>query len=354
MKIVRNSFVPLYIQLEELIKVKIQKGEYLYDQPIPSGEEFSKKYGISKITVRQAFNNLVKENLLYGAQGKGTFVKKPVPKLKRYNILISKHSFHQHSFYFDIIRGCEAMDSGETRLSIQTYDEKDEPFSSAIRKPDRDGLLVMELFTPEKNIPALKKTGIPFVLVGHYSLDEDICAVYPNAYRSTFQITEHLAKKGHRKIALLGGNHSKGISARDFLRGYCDALAAHHIPFKSEWCKESNWTAKDGYNLTKELLRLRNLPTAIFAGDDTIAVGVIKALKEKGIRIPQDMAVAGFNDLDLATIVEPHLTTMRIPRFEIGKAAAELLMKLVDGEEVEEKQIVFEPELIIRASSERR
>ena len=348
--ITKESPLPKYYRLKQIMKGEIKKGTFPLDSRFPSEREWMSQHEVSRATVRQAMEELEREGILLREQGKGTFVKEPPTKLKRFKILIPKIALHKHSFFFDVIKGCEAATNGQAELSIQTHEMNNEALSSAIRGSESDGFLIMAPPNTE-DLSILKGIKTPLILIGGYSPNPDFHAVYSDSYQGSFRLTEYLIKKGHKKIALLGGAHSKTFLAIDFLKGYRDALTAHGISFEAQWRRECSWTKKEGCKLTKELLKLKELPTAIFAGDDTIAVGVIKTLKERGIRIPQEMAVVGFNDLDLATVVEPHLTTMRVPQFEMGEAAYAILCKLVRKEKLTQKHTIFKTELIIRESS---
>ena len=339
-----------YQVLADLLRSEIKSKSFEPGNPFYSESQLCEKYSVSHITVRQALGVLTAEGLLSRIQGKGTFVQEPPVKLKRFKFLIRDAALNKHSFFFDVIKGCEAASNAEAELSIHTYRHEDASFAAAVEACTSDGFFVMGAPVGEE-VLALEKTTIPFVLVGAYLVNKKFHAVYADLYRSTFQITEYLIKKGHKKIALLGGFHSRSPLEKDFLRGYQDALNAYNIPFRNKWCSESEWTQEEGWRLARELLKLKDIPTAILAGDDTIAAGVIRVLRENKIQVPQEMAVVGFNDLDIATIVEPRLTTMRVPKFKMGRVAYGMLSKLVKGEKVTQKRVALETELIVRESS---
>ncbi len=346
--------VPKHAQLREILRGKIIN-EHKPDDRFDSEPQLIKKYSLSNTTVQKAISALVQEGLLTRIQGKGTFVAMQ-PVLKSYDIVIQKESFHTHSYWFDVIRGIELVASEDGMgVMVNTYnlEETDSSWEKIVRSVMDKPLSGTILIPPsdDKKMSILLKEKRPFVVIGNYPQFSELPSVGIDAYDGTFHMTEYLINKGHRKISLIGGIHSKNRIGMDFLNGYREALTVHGIPIREDWVMESEWLEEEGYRLTKILLQSKERPTAIFAGDDTIAVGVIKALTEASIKIPDEMAVVGFNDLDLASIVTPQLTTMRVPRFNIGEVACDMLLKLTRKENVPQKQIIFKAELVIRDST---
>ncbi len=346
--------VPKHIQLREILRGKIVN-EHKHGERLDSEPQLMKKYNISNTTVQKAISTLVQEGLITRIQGKGTFVNR-LSTLNRCNIVIPKDAFHEHSYYFDVIRGIEIVTSeAKIDVAIQTYSAEISGFSlekfvKRLMSNPSSGMVIIP--PPDCNeIVSLLKYNRPFVVIGNYPQYPEIYTIGIDTYNGAFQMAEYLIKKGHKKIALVGGLYGKSNSETDFLRGYKEAFTSHNIPVRGDWIMESKWLEEEGYRLTKILLQSKERPTAIFAGDDTIAVGVIKALTEASIKIPDEIVVVGFNDLDLATIVSPNLTTMRVPRLDIGKAACGMLLKLAHNQEIPQKQISFKTELVIRDSA---
>ncbi len=343
--------VPKHVQLREILRKKIaseyKPGDRFYSEP-----QLITKYNLSNTTVQKAFNVLVNDGLITRIQGKGTFIK-TAPVLKSFDVVIKQEAFHAHSYYWDIIRGIESVASeNRMHVAVHTFSLNnsdcswDEVIKSVMDKP-RSGRIIMTF--DEKMDPLLKEKR-PFVIVGYCPQHPEIYAVGADIYNASFQMTKYLIDKGHEKIALVGGIHAKSF-LETVLKGYKDASNAYNIPVREDWIMEGRFYEEDGYRLTKILLQAKEHPTAILAGDDTIAVGVIKALKESSLKIPGEIAVAGFNDLDWATIVTPNLTTIRTPRVDMGKAACNILLKLACGQKVPQRQINLRTELVIRDST---
>jgi DNA-binding LacI/PurR family transcriptional regulator len=159
---------------------------------------------------------------------------------------------------------------------------------------------------------------------------------------------EHLLRLGHERVATITGPLNM-CAGQDRLEGYRQALAARGIPVDEDLIAEGDFTEGGGRAAMRRLLPHR--PTAVFAASDMMAVGAIKVLREAGLRVPEDVAVVGFDDIPLASMVEPPLTTVRQPIEQLGSMAVELLVSLMEnpGEETVHR-VVLPTELVIRAS----
>ena len=133
--------------------------------------------------------------------------------------------------------------------------------------------------------------------------------------------------------------------------GYHAAMASAGILARPEWIVESDYLISGGYHAARQLLLLPELPTAIFAFNDNMAVGSMRAIREAGLRIPDDISLIGFDDLEIAAIVTPPLTTVRQPLEEMGRMAANLLTRLIDGQRVEALRVDLETRLVMREST---
>jgi len=140
-------------------------------------------------------------------------------------------------------------------------------------------------------------------------------------------------------------------SVSDRTQGYIDALESAKItPNPDLIVHGENWLHRSGYEAAKELLKRNQAFTALFAQNDRIARGAINALKEAGLRVPQDVSVVGYDDIPEAEFSDPPLTTIRQPMQEVGKAATRLLIKMIEDSTATPQQILFDPELVIRSS----
>ncbi|MBI3991005.1 MAG: LacI family DNA-binding transcriptional regulator [Candidatus Omnitrophica bacterium] len=194
-----------------------------------------------------------------------------------------------------------------------------------------------------------KETSI--VLISRKTGNDNIPSVIVDNVEGGYKATKHLLKLGHRKILFLSGPPEKpDCQAR--LEGYKKALKEAGLPFRKEMLKIANHTPDKGYNVMKDILNQRKDITAAFAYNDYIAFGAIRAIKEMGMNIPKDFSIVGFDDILMASYVDPPLTTIRQPLKDMGKKAAELLLqRILSSKKSVFNDVVLNPDLIIRNST---
>ncbi|KAA5539679.1 LacI family DNA-binding transcriptional regulator [Adhaeribacter rhizoryzae] len=217
-----------------------------------------------------------------------------------------------------------------------------------------DGVLV-SLTKETRNFDHLKifqRKGIPIVFFNRVCEEMEVPKVVTNDYDGAFNIVEHLIQRGKKRIAHLAGPDSLLIS-RKRLNGYLDALRKNNIPVIEELIIPYDLTLEKVKIYVKYLLELPDPPDALFAINDPTAMEAIQIIKAKGLRIPEDIAVAGFSNDFASALIEPGLTTVSQPMREIGKTAMQLLLEMMDKEVSEWKAITrtLKAELIIRGSS---
>ncbi len=188
------------------------------------------------------------------------------------------------------------------------------------------GVVYATINTRQIHVPAAL-AGRPTVLLNCYVADRGLPSVIPGEVAGGHTATDRLLRAGHRRIGYIGGEAQMEAS-RDRLKGYRQALATADLPFDGELVREGNWQPMAGYQRTHELMKLPSPPTAIFCANDLMAVGCYEALKELGLRIPDDVAVIGYDDREIARHMHPPLTTVLLPHFEMGTIAAETLLDL--------------------------
>jgi DNA-binding LacI/PurR family transcriptional regulator len=165
------------------------------------------------------------------------------------------------------------------------------------------------------------------------------------------RLAEHLIRGGHTRIAFIAARQPWPMVEQRHL-GYCEALAAAGIE-RDRSCElfEGVWDAADAGAMVDRLLALPDPPTAVMGGNDLLAIGVMRQARARGLRVPDDLAVTGFNDFAFAEFVDPPLTTVHVPGYEMGCAAAQLLIEHLDGEEISEPHITLPVELRLRGSA---
>jgi len=215
-----------------------------------------------------------------------------------------------------------------------------------------DGLLLISPPAESDIVPALLEAKLPFVLVGDINPHPLVTSVDVDNVMGARKITEHLISLGHRRIAYLCGPPTvSSVSQR--LQGYQDAIEADGIEFDLSLVMPGAYLQESGYERARELWRLPadQRPTAVFCGNDLIAIGAMAALHDLGARIPQDISVAGFDDIPSAATSQPSLTTMRQPMHLLGQHAAARLLALIQATEEPGFKEVLPTELVVRGST---
>lgn len=220
-------------------------------------------------------------------------------------------------------------------------------YQQVLRGRYLDGVVVSSAPLDDPIFPRLLEDGVPFIIVGRYPHERANYVDVDNVAGARMAV-EHLLQLGHERVATITGPLNM-CSGQDRLEGYRQALAARGIPVDEDLIAEGDFTEQGGQAAMRRLLPHR--PTAVFAASDMMAVGAIKVLREAGLRVPEDVAVVGFDDIPLASMVEPPLTTVRQPIEQLGSMAVELLVSLMEnpGEETVHR-VVLPTELVIRAS----
>jgi LacI family transcriptional regulator len=213
-----------------------------------------------------------------------------------------------------------------------------------------DGVILASTFLKDPTVRWLRHQLTPYVLVNRFS-DEDVDPfVGSDDLKGATLATEHLVALGHLRIGHLAGQStiSTGVLRR---RGYAAALAGAGLAADPELVVESGFVEAGGAEAMERLLTLKDPPTAIFAVTDMTAIGAYGVARRRGLRIPEDIAIVGYNDIPLASRLVPGLTTVHVPIHQFGTVAASMLLEQIELGELTPKRVVFEPELIVRGST---
>ncbi|HER33849.1 MAG TPA: LacI family transcriptional regulator [Halothiobacillaceae bacterium] len=212
-----------------------------------------------------------------------------------------------------------------------------------------DGVIVASTPVDDPLIPQLLEDNVPWVLAGRHP-DERVNYIDVDNALGARMAVEHLIRLGHRRIATVAGPPGM-ISAQDRLLGYKQALEAYRIPIDDALIIPGDFTEDGGTAATQRILSAS--PTAVFAATDSTASGVLKGIREAGMQVPQDIALVGFDDIPLATSLDPALTTIRQPIEELGSMAASLLLDILENPPdsgAPAHQMILPVKLIVRAS----
>lgn len=185
--------------------------------------------------------------------------------------------------------------------------------------------LIYGTISTRRIVPPPGLYRIPTVLLNCYASDRSLPSVVPGEVRGGFTATQRLVRAGHRRIGFIEGEALMDAS-RDRQKGYRQALTSADLPFDPDLVRPGNWEPSAGYEQALALMNLADPPTAIFCSNDMMALGCFEALKELGLRIPDDVAVVGYDDREVAQFTHPPLTTVLLPHFEMGALAAEYII----------------------------
>jgi DNA-binding LacI/PurR family transcriptional regulator len=262
----------------------------------------------------------------------------------------------QHPFMPEIIRGIisVAHKNGYKLLISSAADAKEEKklISDLANGGIIDGVILMTSRLNDPAISGLIKANFPFAVVGRPANDDSVNWVDNNNYAIAYDLTKHFIARGHKKIAFLGVS-SQVIVTLDRFNGYKKALQDNGIPFDEKLVVEGKFIDDTGYDLMKQLMARNVSPTGIIACDDFLAFGAIKLLTEAGLKVPDDIAVAGFNNTPLSDHFIPPLTSVEVNAYALGKNAFELLLADITSDNKSFNRSIVPAELIIRDSTDK-
>lgn len=215
-----------------------------------------------------------------------------------------------------------------------------------------DGALVIETASSQAGSKLLAAENYPYVTLGYDPGPANGYCVHSNDREGARQVTQHLLDRGHRRIGLINGPATGAVvSLEERLLGHRQVLAEAGLAFDPALMVYGDYTRLGGQRATEQLLALPQPPTAIFALNDRMAMGAIRTLHAANLRVPEDVAVVGFDDIGTAADFNPPLTTVRLPSKAVGQLAAQMLFDLVNGKTVPQKEIILPTDVIIRQSS---
>lgn len=235
------------------------------------------------------------------------------------------HSFHGE-FFSELVRGVDdaARKRGLHVLISSSHNDPTETAAALRTMIGRvDGLLALLPHVDGKFLRDTVGDALPVVLLSTADADHAYASLYVDNYGGARSMMKHLIASGHRRIAHLAGP-AENMDAQERLRGYRDALT-QALPGAAEQVLQGDFTEDSGYHAAQRILRSEQRPNAVFAANDMMAIGCMSALMEAGMRVPQDIAVAGFDDIPTARFVRPALTTVQVKIADLGARALERL-----------------------------
>ena len=228
-----------------------------------------------------------------------------------------------------------------------------ESYLNLFRQRRIDGILVVGATNEIDDSGALYlvENGVPLVLIERQIPDERVSCVLVDNVKGGYLATEHLASQGRKRIAFITGTE-RNIVSNERMEGYRQALTQHGLKFSESLVSQGGLTPECGYRAMQRLLELKTKPDAIFAFNDMVAIGAIRACSDSGLNIPRDIGVVGFDDIPIASYYEPPLTTIRQPVTKMGREGVKMLLKMLGDKPAKNsgRNTILKPELIVRKS----
>ena len=258
-------------------------------------------------------------------------------------------------FWTTVARGVEdaASDAGFNVILCNTDESEVEQdkYLRVLLQKQVDGVLLVPARSALEPIQFVQSQDTPVVVLDRLIPDAQADTVRCDSEGGAYQLTRLLLSLGHRRIAVLSG--PQGVStAEDRVAGYRRALTEASLDVDPALVYYGQFSLESGYAMTQQVLAVTPRPSGLFAGNNFIAIGALRALRDAGLQVPEDLAMVGFDDLPADLVVDPFLTVAAQPAYEMGRQATELLLARLSGEAPEAYQeIVLPTEIIVRQSS---
>jgi LacI family transcriptional regulator len=230
---------------------------------------------------------------------------------------------------------------------VGTQEDEEKIFPRVARRGFLDGLLVQSGQIGEVLIDRLVGSNLPLVILGRPAHATNVSYIDVDNIAAVHSAVVHLIRLGYQRIATIAGPHNSTVSL-DRMEGFRQALAERGRTFDEALVAEGDFSEASGYHAMQKLLAAK--PDAVFAASDIMAIGAMRAVREAGLRVPEDVAFVGFDDLPLATPPDPPLTTIRQPVYQFGTSAMEVLTDLIENGVQPARRIMMVTELIVRES----
>jgi GntR family transcriptional regulator of arabinose operon len=341
-----------YQKLKEYFIRSIRKGSLEHGARVPSEPELIKQYKLSRNTIRQAMKELENEGYVYRIRGKGTFVKvKRDEGSKKIALIIFDIEQATHPLVTKMIRGIDLVlsDHGyalDVLASNRTELEADVP--KLIN--DYAGFIIGAWQIDKSILAELEQKNSPYLFIKNYLPEMKNKAAVIDFKKGGMLVAKHLAMLGHKNIALLYAGDSLNISS-DFKDGVVTTCVANGVVLKNDNIIDIGFASESANTAVDFLINSDDCVSAIITFDDDIAAVVVQRLKASGLRVPEDISVTGCNDMPIASLLSPALTTVSIPVDKLGSESAKILLKLVDGKLKEFKGLKLSPEIVLRKST---
>lgn len=349
--------LPKYYMLKEYLKDKIIKGHIVPGEQLPSENALAGQFKLSRHTVRQALGELENERWIYREQGRGTFCA-PQREKGEGRTLAVQTTYISDYIFPAIIRGIEEVVSlsGYTLVLANTNNDKKKEAQCLENLIGQDikGMIVEPTKSAGENInleyfKELEKREIPYLMLHAVYGELDPAYIIMDDEKGGYLATKYLLQLGHRRVAgLFKSDDRQGVYRQ---AGFMNALKEYGLELPPHFLGnyDTERLFSYPYQFTADLLRHNPRPTAIVCYNDQIAMQVLEAVRDAGLKVPGDISVIGYDDSNLAVASEVKLTTIKHPKAEMGRQAARFIIDMVEGR-IRKPRLVYQPELIVRSS----
>ena len=261
-------------------------------------------------------------------------------------------------FYPELARSVEekASKAGyNTFLCNTNYDlEKEESYLMDLIEKRVDGIIIAPVSSRSNLMEERKRLPVPCVYLGNAPENTKYSYVITDSIRGGYLAGRTLIEKGYKTIGFIGGTDG-GSSVDERFKGFQDAMDRYNIPINENYIRLENWRRETGYEIMEQMINSGDYPEAVAAGNDFLALGIIQKIKEKGLKVPDDIAVIGFDDIPHASWPEINLSTIRQPKILMGETAVDLLLEQIKVENNEAAgagavRVILDPQLILRGT----
>lgn len=258
------------------------------------------------------------------------------------------------AFFPEIVRGIEDVaNEKQYNIIICNTDldfKKERVALNMFHEKKVDGVLFVSNTVSEETMNKFQEMDIPVVLISTRDKNNILPSVTIDNEKAAFEAVDYLCKLGHKKIAMIAGTFNDPNSGAPRVEGYKRALANNIISVSENLICEGKFDYKSGYENMKKILNNGLKPTAIFAASDIMAIGASRAILERGLGIPEDISVMGFDGVEAAEFFYPSVSTIVQPRYNMGAEAMRLLTAIMNKEDIKEKNIILDYKLVQRES----
>jgi LacI family transcriptional regulator len=234
-------------------------------------------------------------------------------------------------------------------IDIIEPEHQKEAYLQLVRAKHIDGVILSGPRFDDRALQALEDDGFPAVLMGQLP-GTNLSSVDVDNRSAARVAVEHLLNLGHKQIACITNAPTLYTAADERLNGYREALESKGLPYDEDFVRYGDFSIGSGYQQMVDLISCGVLFTAAFVASDEVALGAKAALREAGMKIPEDVALVGFDDLPMAYYTDPPLTTIHLPAVELAQQASELLLQLLKGHRVTKRKIILDTQLVVRKS----